>query len=551
MKKKTINRLTLAGALGLGFIVLISCTANFAKPVDRASIMYAYDLGTTRYFATQEEAQKAVDSGNWKEGETKPTPTQLTIDDVTFDNIWCFQDYRIDYEGGVAKTLDPTDNSSVIYSAIQNKIAIPSHTYWSEIDKKVLQVAWTKAYGTDIKTVDQSQATVDKIIKRVEIKTEEDFKACGCLVQYGRMKFLQAENEEDNWKQWDTWTDEFRKSDKEGLGLKNVPNLDFTSLYKSFINTKVANVRSCITLREGEYGNFGYNHNKVYIEGKDWGYAWSKGFLEGLLVFPVAYLTETFSHSFGMGGWGQLGSILLVTFIVRTFIFLVSIRSTIGQQKMQMLQPEIAKLQAKYPNSDTNQAQKQRLSQEQMALYKKNKINPLGSLLTLIVQFPLFIGVWGAMQGSASLATDQVLGLYLSESIWNTLTNTQGLPSNVNGWWTALSLFILMAVAQFVSMKLPQWMQKHREKKLPKLSANPAQSKSQKQMKWFGYIMLVFIIIMGFTLPAGMGVYWLAGALFSILQTTITQLAISGTFKRWFVKIKGLFKKKEKQEVQQ
>ncbi len=46
-----------------------------------------------------------------------------------------------------------------------------------------------------------------------------------------------------------------------------------------------------------------------------------------------------------------------------------------GQQKMTLLQPELAKIQAKYPNSKTNTAQKQRLSQETSAFYKKNKIN--------------------------------------------------------------------------------------------------------------------------------------------------------------------------------
>ena len=44
---------------------------------------------------------------------------------------------------------------------------------------------------------------------------------------------------------------------------------------------------------------------------------------------------------------------------------------------MQKLQPQIAKLQEKYPNSNTNQYEKQRLAQEQMALYKKNKENIL------------------------------------------------------------------------------------------------------------------------------------------------------------------------------
>ena len=511
MKKKTINKITLFTALGLGVIILVSCT-NFVSNIDKSNIMYAYDMGSTRYVSPTEEDPDPL----------RPTDNHLVINGVEFTNVYAWQDYPYDYHGGFARTLSHTDSQGVVYSAIASRIEVPSDKYWEEMDKFTLQAAWTEVHGDSI--TDHSGITASEIIE--------------VLDQAGYVKFsgLNAKGKKATWANWDAWTQILRENEMEDpdLGYGNVPNADFTSLYKSFINAKVNNIRSCISVipNKDGYGNFGWNHTKVQISVKDWGYAWSKGFLEGLLVYPVAAMTEIFAHNFGMGGWGQLGAILLVTLIVRSFLTLVSLRSTIGQQKMQMLQPELAKIQAKYPNADTNQAQKQRLSQEQMALYKKHKINPLGTLLVLIVQFPLFIGVWNGLQGSAALATDKFAGLYLSESIWNTLNNTLGMPGNVNGWWTAFVLFILMAVAQFVAMKLPQWMQKFRDRKQPKLSANPAQNKQQKQMKWFGYIMLVMIIFMGFTLPAGMGVYWLAGALFSILQTFITQIAISISAKR-------------------
>ncbi|MCQ2792562.1 MAG: membrane protein insertase YidC [Bacilli bacterium] len=505
MKKKTINRITLFTALGLGAILLVSCTANFSSEVDKTNIMYAYDMGSTRY----------VGPDDLRVGDKK-----LEIDGKTFENVYVWQDFTYDYHGGFARTLSPVDSQGIIYAATQSKIEVPSAKYWEEMDKRTLKEAWKLTHDNHEITENPAGVTAEDIIKALDAK--------------GAVKFsgYNDKGEVERWVNWNNWTQELRESTEEGLGFKNVPNSDFTTVYQTFITNKAENIRSCITTAGGDYGNFGWNHSNVHMEEKTWGYAWSRGFLEGLLVYPVAAMTEIFSHSFGMGGWGQLGAILLVTFIVRTFLTLVSLKSTIGQQKMQMLQPELARIQAKYPNSNTNQAQKQRMAQEQMALYKKNKINPLGTLLVLIVQFPLFIGVWGGLQGSAALATDKVAGLYLSESIWNTLTNTIGLPGNINGWWTAFTLFILMAVSQFVSMKLPQWIQKHREKKLPKLSANPAQNSTQKQMKWFGYIMLAMIIIMGFTLPAGMGVYWLAGALFSIVQTIVTQLIISRQMKK-------------------
>jgi len=549
MKKKTINKITLLTALGLGVVLIASCTANFAKPVDRGNIAYSYDVGTSVFQTT--------------------APTGDVQKLQVGENLWLVQDYsedtknyKKDYKGETAKFV--TDIVSTAKNSL--KIDCPSKQYWFQMDVKTFDTAWGlycegdhfEKYASDAakKALNGAKPTrtLDNNNKTVVPATAVDALNC-----YGFYKFYNEGGKNDSerlWNTWDAWTQDLRtKSEAEGLGWKNCPSRDFTLLYKNNINSKVNNVRSVITVTGGRYGNFGYNHNKVYMEGKDWGYAWSKGFLEGLLVFPVSAMVEIFSHNFGMGGWGQLGAILTVTFIVRSFLLLVSLKSTIGQQKMQMLQPELAKIQAKYPNANTNAAQKQRLSQEQMALYKKNKINPIASLLVLIVQFPLFIGVWGAMQGSAALASDAVLNLHLSDSIWNTLTNTSGMPSNVNGWWTAMGLFLLMSVMQFLAMKLPQWIQKHHDKKQPKLTANPAQTKSQKQMKWFGYIMLVMIIIMGITLPAGMGVYWLAGALFSIVQTVIMQAAMYGKFTkfgRWvksvWLKFIHLFKKEKNNE---
>ena len=189
---------------------------------------------------------------------------------------------------------------------------------------------------------------------------------------------------------------------------------------------------------------------------------------------------------------------------------------------MTELQPELAKIQQKYPNSNTNQYEKQRLAQETQALYKKHKINPFTSILVMFVQFPIFICVWGAMQGSAQLSSGAVLGLNLSTSISQVITTWSNWKDPASGVWTAVVLFLLMSAAQTVAMLLPQWLAKAKKKKIAKLGRNPAQKESDNKTKWFTYIMLAMIIIMGFSLVSALGVYWLVGALFSIGQTLIT-----------------------------
>jgi membrane protein insertase Oxa1/YidC/SpoIIIJ len=58
-----------------------------------------------------------------------------------------------------------------------------------------------------------------------------------------------------------------------------------------------------------------------------------------------------------------------------------------------------------------------------MALYKRNKIHPFGQFIVLIFQFPIFICVWSALQGSAALSSGEFLNMRLSDTIKDILFN--------------------------------------------------------------------------------------------------------------------------------
>ena len=161
------------------------------------------------------------------------------------------------------------------------------------------------------------------------------------------------------------------------------------------------------------------------------------------------------------------------------------------------------------------------MAADMQRLYKKHKINPLGTLLVMVVQFPVFICVWGALQGCASLSSDSLFNLHLSDSINTVLFNGANWANG--SAVAALILFLLMAASQVVSILLPQFIQKAKRKKVQKLGKNPAQNQQMNNMKMFTYIMMAMIIFMGFTLPSAMGVYWFVGALFSIVQTLVIE----------------------------
>ncbi len=367
------------------------------------------------------------------------------------------------------------------------------------------------------------------------------------LRQNGRIKFSgptytndKGVETRDMWANYDAWkADIIANHANRGFKLLDshaIPSTDFDNLYRNSVNSKVNAIRSCIATRPGEYGHYGPNADwRVPMEEKTWGYAWSKGFLEGLLVYPVSWLTDTFALGMdpALSGAGQIWAIIFVTLIVRLLLMTVSIRSTADSQKMQAIQPELVKIQAKYPNSDSNPAERQRLSQEQMALYRRHGIKPFRQILVLIIQFPVFICVWSGLQGSAALATGEFLNMSLSDTIQSILFNVSGTwYLNSNGWWTALVLFLLMSGIQIMAMLTPKIIQKIQTRNLPKMGVNNAANKQNKTMKWVMIIMTGFTIVMGFMLPSAMGVYWLIGGVIQILQTVITQIVMAKAKKK-------------------
>ncbi len=405
-------------------------------------------------------------------------------------------------EGVEEKTHTPT-MVTILEGAEKQGFRVPSIEYYEKLDQKVLDFSLAKFDNKD------------------GLAGEELNKAA--LKKWGHLKFLGtkdatvASEGTALWGNWTIWTHEIGQE----IGIENIPDRDFANYYKTQIYNKIKASRACIAIYDGEYGP---EDNKIPVEAKTWGGAFNKGLIEGLFVYPIAALLEVLTKAFGAGGWGQILAILITTVSVRGLLILVTLKQTIGAQKMQTLQPELAKIQQKYPNSDKNQYEKQALAQEQMALYKKHGVNPLGSILVMLLQFPIFIAVWGAMTGSASLASDSVMGLNLSALLGQSMINNWFQ----SGWWTAWVLFTLMTIAQFVSTRLSTWLNKSKRKAVEKTTVNPAAAKQQKQSNMMMNIMLIMIIVMSFTLPAAMGVYWFIGALISIAQTLIVHYAMKG-----------------------
>ena len=179
-------------------------------------------------------------------------------------------------------------------------------------------------------------------------------------------------------------------------------------------------------------------------------------------------------------------------------------------------------LQAKYPNAATDKEQKQALAMEQATLMRKAKVHPFLPLLLLIVQFPIFICVWSALQGSAALASGSFMGLALTTTVSQCFTNFAGTPGAITG----IMIFLFMAIANILSSSTSLLFTSWRTKNFGNQTLPTAGSQGMnpnKTMKTFSIVMMVFILIMGFSLPAAMGIYWILGSLISILQALLTE----------------------------
>ena len=483
--KKT-NKLIISGlGLVLGSLVFSGCTKSFCNVDDQAHILYMFDYGVTQYYDSNAEDRSQLFTEN----------NNIFVKYTDLD--------KMPEQSGIA---------SANKKAKETGAPIPSMDFWKALDEVVLDKALEKS------NLSKSTVTYSELFQS--------------LNDYGYLKFATTESKGKVFDNFESYVQEAAKK----VSIDDCPTQDYIKAYETSLSATIASYRSCFTIEENQYGYYGYdsgidgfrpNPSSVTMSKKTWGGAWKQGLFQGLLIYPIGWVLESFIGLFSghdianlQNGVPQVLGLLLITFLVRGLVLLITFKQTAATSKMQLLQPEINKIQAKYPNSNTNMNEKQRMAMEMQALYKKHHINPLSSILTLFIQFPIFMCVWGAIQGSTSLSTGSLLGLNLSSSIYSTIFNGANW---VNGSAiTALVLFLLMAAGQVMQMLLPRILQKKKTKNIAKLGKNPAMKAQESKTMMFTIVMMAMIIIMGFTLVSAMGFYWLVGSIFSLGQTLIT-----------------------------
>lgn len=198
----------------------------------------------------------------------------------------------------------------------------------------------------------------------------------------------------------------------------------------------------------------------------DYGFLW-------WLAVPLFYLLDWF-HGFA-GNWG--GAIILLTVLVKLVLYPLSAASYRSMANMRRVAPQMKRLQERYADD------RQKLSQEMMALYKKEKVNPLGGCLPMLLPMPIFIALYWVLFESVELRHAPFL-LWIRDL-------------------SAMDPYFILPLLMGVSMYLQQLMS-------PAIG-DPMQ---QKMMR----IMPVMFTVLFLFFPAGLVLYWLVNNVLSIAQ---------------------------------
>ena len=239
----------------------------------------------------------------------------------------------------------------------------------------------------------------------------------------------------------------------------------------------------------------------------------TENWFSALFVWPLSWVLNKLAPVITVGG-----AIAIVTVVVNGLLAVFTLKSQMGMQRMQMLQPELNKIQRKYEGRD-DQASKMRMAQEQQQLMRKYNVNPGSMMLVQFVQLPIIMAMFMAIQRAEAVVNGTFLGMNLqvkpSEAFGLLFKgDLSGLPYII--------LFLLMAVTQVVLVLLPMYFQKKKAAaEAAKHHRKPESTNNQNIMMQM--YMIVMVLAFGLMWQSGMSLFWFIRNIVDIIKTIIVQ----------------------------
>ncbi len=215
-------------------------------------------------------------------------------------------------------------------------------------------------------------------------------------------------------------------------------------------------------------------------------------------------------HNFGL-------AIILFTILIRLITYPLTASQLKGQKKMQELtsSKKYQEIQKKYKDD------REGLAREQMKLYQEMGINPLGSCLPLLIQFPIMIGLYQSI--SLAMASAPIQMLNLSKSLYSFIPASQLIPLNPNFLWLNLGLSevsttpLRIAAFGIPILTIIVVVTTYLQSKLMTPVANPGDQGAQmtKMMNLYMPILMGWI---AYSLSSGLALYFIISNVLGIAQ---------------------------------
>jgi len=227
------------------------------------------------------------------------------------------------------------------------------------------------------------------------------------------------------------------------------------------------------------------------------------GFLTVLLVFPLAKAINFLEPKVGV-----FAAIALVTVAINALVLVLTFKANVSMQRMQLLQPELNKIQKKYEGR-TDAASQQRQAAEMQKLYEEYDVHPLKSLLATFVQFPILIAMYSAVRSSSAVTNSEFMGVSLQT------TPMEGFKAlNI----AIILIYVLMVVSQFISMQVPQILANKKAKLDAELHHKHYEKpKNQNVMMTYGMLIMISFVMLSW--PTALSLYYFVSSAINILKT--------------------------------
>ncbi|MGH3390222.1 MAG: membrane protein insertase YidC [Actinomadura sp.] len=213
-------------------------------------------------------------------------------------------------------------------------------------------------------------------------------------------------------------------------------------------------------------------------------------------------------------GWAWGGSIILLTVLMRLLIFPLFVKQIHASRKMQELNPQVQALRKKYKND------KQRMNQEVMKLYQEAGANPLSGCLPLLVQMPIFIGLFNVLNkmanakegnGSHGISAELVHSAQHAD-IFGASISTRFLDAwqiqNVSG-------IVVCGIAVLISSTTTYFSVRASMARTPAMDESNPMASAQKMMVYLAPLFGLF----GLGFPLGVLMYWVTTNSWTLAQT--------------------------------